>query len=249
MVQKALYPEGPNVCHVAILHPPSGIAGGDALAIDIRAEQGAHALLTTPGATRWYKSNSRHASQTVVLHLDAEARLDWLPQENIFFEQAWATSSTQLHLQNGSRAIGWEITQLGSVAALPAWAAGTVHLDTRILLDERLIWLDTGEIHADGPLRTAANGLAGFPAMGTLWAFGPNLGTGHIDSLAQTLPWGDALRAGITCLPQKNEQGLYLVRVLGRHVADIKALLIELWMALRPALLETPGEYLRLWST
>ncbi|TAL87544.1 MAG: urease accessory protein [Candidimonas sp.] len=249
LVQKALYPEGPKVCHIAILHPPSGIAGGDVLTIDIHASTGAHALLTTPGATRWYKANGRHASQTIHIALDADARLDWLPQENIVFEQAQATLSTHLHLQTGSRAIGWEITQMGSIAVAPHWAKGAFWLNTHMTLDEHPIWLEAGEIQADSLLRGADNGLAGLPVMATLWAFGPRLGAEPIEKLAQGLPWSDALRAGISCLPQENEQDLYLLRVLGQHTAEVKALLIEIWMVLRPLVLGLRGEYLRLWST
>lgn len=73
LVQRALYPEGPQVCHVAILHPPSGIAGGDALEIRVDVAGGARAALTTPGATRWYKSNGRQASQDVHLRVAAGA--------------------------------------------------------------------------------------------------------------------------------------------------------------------------------
>ncbi|NYT63774.1 urease accessory protein UreD [Alcaligenaceae bacterium] len=249
LVQKALYPEGPEVCHVTILHPPSGIAGGDVLSIDVNVHPGAHALLSTPGATRWYKANRRHSAQNVHLHLAAGACLDWLPQENIFFEQANASNSTHLHLRTGARTIGWEITQLGSICKASHWDEGRILLNTELSLDDKPIWLDAGELCADSPLRTSGNGWAGFPAMATLWAFGPALNTEQTDQLALCLPWNDHIRAGLTHMPQKHDQGLSLIRVLATHVQDIKHLFIALWMRLRPLILNTDGAYLRLWNT
>lgn len=249
LVQKALYPEGSEVCHVAILHPPSGIAGGDILQININVRQNAHALLTTPGATRWYKANGRHAAQTVVIDLAADSRIDWLPQENIFFEQANAQLHTQFNMRSGASAIGWEITQLGSIKKDNHWDEGTVLLNTQLMLDQHPLWIDAGELCADSPMRNSANGLDGFPVLATLWAFGPSLTASQTEALAEILPWDNTVRAGLTYMPQENEQGLCLIRVVGHHVEDVKRLLIKLWMLMRPLIQKTEGAYLRIWNT
>ncbi len=85
-MQKALYPEGDAVCHAVVVHPPGGIAGGDALQVTVAIEPGAHALVTTPGAAKWYKANGRRRSQQV--RLDVSGHLEWLPQEAIVFDAA-----------------------------------------------------------------------------------------------------------------------------------------------------------------
>ncbi len=74
-VQKALYPEGDAVCQAIVLHPPSGIAGGDHLAISAGVGAGAHAQLTTPGAGKWYRSGGAEASQHMAFKLDEGAML------------------------------------------------------------------------------------------------------------------------------------------------------------------------------
>jgi urease accessory protein len=249
LVQKALYPEGPDVCHVAILHPPSGIAGGDVLSIDINVDAGAHALLTAPGAARWYKANGQKSRQDVRISLAAGARLDWLPPENIFFERTHAILSTDVELVSGACAIGWEICQLGSIMNPNHWDEGYAMLSTRLSLDGRPIWLETGELEADGIVRHSRNGLAGFPVMAALWAFGPPLTADQAESLAQVMPWNDAIRAGATHLAQKNGQSLCLVRVIGQHVEDVKQLLVAVWALLRPQILKMEAASLRLWAT
>ena len=83
-VQKILYPEGPGVAHAFVLHPPSGIPGGDHLSVAVQVASGAHAIMTTPGATRWYEANCRNACQQVVLHVSDHASLEWLPSETFF---------------------------------------------------------------------------------------------------------------------------------------------------------------------
>src|SRR5712664_2890683 len=83
VVQKPLYPEGEAVCHAIVVHPPGGIAGGDELDLRVSAATGSHALLTTPGAGKWYRSAGPLARQS--LQFDVSGTLEWLPRETIVF--------------------------------------------------------------------------------------------------------------------------------------------------------------------
>src|SRR2546423_12819057 len=78
-ILQTLYPEGDAIAHNVLVHPPSGIVGGDTLAIALHAGEGAHGLVTTPGAARFYRSDGEPAGQRAHLALDAGARLGWLP--------------------------------------------------------------------------------------------------------------------------------------------------------------------------
>src|SRR5262245_14402851 len=88
IVQRPFYPEG-DVCHVYLVHPPGGVVGGDTLELRARVHDGAHALITTPAATKFYRSEGRMARQVQDIALDA-AIFEWLPQETILFADAHA---------------------------------------------------------------------------------------------------------------------------------------------------------------
>jgi len=116
LVQKPFYPEGARVCHSTLVHPPGGIAGGDRLQIDVAADAGAHAVITTPGATKWYRSNGDVAEHRSDLRLASEARLEWLPQASIVFDAAQAKQTHRVSLQRNARYIGWDIVCYGRIA-------------------------------------------------------------------------------------------------------------------------------------
>ena len=249
MVQKALYPEGQDVCHAVILHPPAGIAGGDHLNISSRSWDGTKALLTTPGATKWYKSNGKPASQTVRLQVMKHAHLDYLPQENIFFDGVTAHSRLVIHQEAGSSAIAWEIHQLGRQASGESWKAASIALATEWHLNDRLVWVESSELDSLSPIREAAYGLDGFSVFGTMWLSAVHLQREQVEEVASTLPWSDKIRAGVTYLELEQGHGLMVLRIMGAEVEDIKQLFIEMWMGLRERIGGLPAQYLRLWNT
>jgi len=165
-ILQTLYPEGDGICHNVLVHPPGGLVGGDTLDITIRGRTGTHGLVTTPGASRFYRSQGESAVQRACISLDEGARLEWLPLEAIFHSGCIAENHVILDLAPGSELIGWDVAALGLPESQVPFAEGSVlqHLELAGA------WLERGRIHAhdarlmDGPL-----GLAGHRCTATLF--------------------------------------------------------------------------------
>ena len=245
-VQKALYPEGPYICHAVIIHPPGGIAGGDKLSIRIEVEKNSFAVITTPAATKWYKAAGRSARQEISIRLRESSALDWLPQENLYFNAACARSVFKLEVAPTASAIGWDMALLGRQAAGEKWNAGSIHSSTQVLRpDGTPLWIEQAFLDEMDPLLESLQGMAGYKALGTLWAIGPGCTSGLSTELNSHLPFEPALRAGATALPN----GVLLLRCLAAEIEPLRQLMIDCWMRLRPLILGFASRRLRLWAT
>lgn len=129
-VLQRLYPEGDTICHHVLVHPPGGVAGGDSLLLQADLAQGTHAVITTPGATRFYRSGGRTSLQQSRLRLADGARAEWLPLENLAFSGCEAENRTEVELAAGAEMLGWDVLALGLPASGAAFETGcfTQHL-------------------------------------------------------------------------------------------------------------------------
>ncbi len=174
-VQKALWPEGPELAHLLIVHPPGGIAGGDRLSIALDVAAHAQALVTTPGATKWYKANGAQAAQHVRLHVADDAALEWLPQENIVFDSARVDMSLRVDCAARARACGWEICVLGRQASHETFSSGTLAQHTAISCNDVLLWAERGSIEGNDALLASPLGWAGAHVSGLFWMIGADI--------------------------------------------------------------------------
>lgn len=230
-VQKALYPEGESVCQVILLHPPSGIAGGDHLSINIAVDRNTHAQITTPGAGKWYRSSGPEASQKVMLNLDDGATLEWLPQESIIFDGARARMDTRVSLAGDSRFIGWDILCLGRTAAGERFTQGRFDLFYRVDRNNQPIWIERGGFSGADPMLGSPAGWAGATVCGTLLCSFPELPE-HASALLEacrSIAPVDAAGHSLSVLP-----GLIVARYLGQHSEAARRWFIALWEILRP---------------
>lgn len=248
-VLKALYPEGPGVCHHVLVHPPAGLVGGDHLDVTLDLGAGSHALLTTPGATRWYRSLGPEAAQTVQVQVGAGARLEWLPLENLVYAGANARSALRVALADDAAMMGWEITALGLPAAGEPFSHG--RLRQRLEIAGR--WLDQATIDAaDRRLLDSPLGLAGRRVMGTLWlASGTPPTRADVDAvlavardvLAEPGP-GEVL-AGVSAV----QPGVIVVRALADRTEPLMQRLRAVRRAWRREVWALTGDEPRVWAT
>lgn len=238
-VQKALYPEDPAVCHAIVVHPPGGVVGGDCLAIDARAGDGAHAFLTTPGAAKWYRANGHVSRQQVALHAGAGASLEWLPQETIFHDDVDVALDHHVTLAADAAYLGCEIACLGRRAAGETFTRGRIAQRTSIRRGGRLLWWEQGVLtptRQHSPL-----GLAGRSVCATLVACGAPLGA---DVLADVRALDDGPHFGATRMKE-----VFVVRWLGDDSEAARDIMLAAWRLLRPAVTGRPACEPRSWRT
>ena len=246
-VMQSLYPEGDAVCHNVLVHPPSGLVGGDVLDIHVALEPNTHALITTPGATRFYRSEKGLATQQLNARIGEGARLEWLPLETIAYNGCVGLNQAVFKLAPTAEVMTWDITALGLPNANLPFEQGQLQQHLEI----EGVWLERGLIDASNTrLMNGPLGLATHRCLATLvFACGADMPRERRDlalSLAREL--ADALpmdmHAGVT----SPHSQIVVLRTLSPLVESAQILLRSVWAAWRKGLWQMADKPPRIWS-
>lgn len=247
-ILQSLYPEGDAVCHNVIVHPPGGLVGGDTLNVNISAAARTHALVTTPGATRFYRSGGKSALQRTRISLAAGSRFEWLPLEAICYSDCQAENRLAMTLAPGAELLGWDVTALGLPAAAKPFDQGSFcqHIEVPG------VWLERARIQAsDTLLLDSPLGMAGHRCIGTLFfVAGEKLERQRRQQaldIARELLEAHCLSASAGATSPEGR--IVVVRVLAPVVEPAMALLRQVWLAWRSHFWRLTTPMPRIWST
>ena len=246
-ILQSLYPEGDAICHNIIVHPPGGLVGGDTLDLKFTAGAQAHGLITTPGATRFYRSTGEPALQRTELSLEAGARMEWLPLEAICYSGCLGENRLTMRLAPGAELIGWDVTAFGLPAANQPFAHGSFcqHIEVPG------VWLERARVAAsDTLLLNSPLGLAGHRCMASLFfVAGSKLERNRrqqaLEAARQVI---EAHRLCATAGATSPDGQVVVVRVLAPLVEPAMTLLRQVWQAWRGHFWQLPVSIPRIWS-
>lgn len=246
-ILQSLYPEGNAVCHNVLVHPPGGLVGGDTLDIRVHAKPGSHGLITTPGASRFYRSDGELALQRTELTVEAGARLEWLPLEAICYSGCRAENRLTLRVAEGAEAIGWDVTALGLPNAGKPFDLGTLQQHIEV----PGVWLERGRIDAaDRRLLQSPIGFGGHRCIASIFfVAGTPVARARRDAaleIARSMIDTHALRESAGATSPHAE--IIVLRVLAPVVEPAMHLLRQVWAAWRSDLWKLPAQTPRIWS-
>lgn len=246
-VQRPFYPEGKH-CHVYILHPPGGVVGGDRLEIDVAANAGSGALITTPGAAKFYRSATSRAYQLQNLSVASGAVLEWLPQENIFFPGARVSLQTRVDLEQSSSFVWWEINCLGRPANNELFTYGELDSQFSLFRDDEPLLLERNRIDERTRHYPALTG--GKPVVATFIISGcDEQALDECREAAEQLHSRDSTADLRRCLGITLIEDLLVARYLGDDTVKARQIFTQFWRQLRVRCIGLAPVTPRIWLT
>ncbi|WP_422467980.1 urease accessory protein UreD [Endozoicomonas sp. ALC013] len=243
-IQRPFWPEGKDLTHLYILHPPGGLVAGDELVQRFAIRKGAHGLVTTPAAGKvYFNGNGQLQKQTTHITVSDSASMEWLPQETILFNGAITELDTRIELSGNALFAGWDIICLGRTASGEQFARGQLTQHLTLTRDSTPLYLDRLDFAAGSALPMSLLGLDNHTVFGTFLITlesPPDLPGLH----SQLVDKGWHRVTAITW-----RAGVFIVRYLGDSSEQARTIFTWIWEAERERFNGRKGCRPRIWNT
>lgn len=238
MVQRPFYQE--EVCHVYLLHPPGGVAFCDNLSVKATAFENSHCLITTPGATKFYKSNGRQSLFTQEFVIKDHASLEFLPAQNIYYKGTNTKVTTAFYLEGEAKFAFRDVSKCGMKDETMPFEHSSLFNRILVYKNQKLVLNETCFIDGmDDYLSKAA--INNHPYLGTYMSNALSLDL--IEYLAEHLKHDSYT----FCL--SNVDDIFIARFLGDDNQSIEKAIVKLWLESREQVIGFKPSIPRIWST
>ncbi|BBP45179.1 urease accessory protein UreD [Thiosulfatimonas sediminis] len=243
VLQRAYYQEEERPT-ILVIHPPGGIVAGDELTTQVLLKPNAKVFISTPAATKFYRSTGACAVQLQQLTLYENTQLEWLPQEALFFNQCKVRNHLQFNLMTEQAAlIAWDVVGFGRPAMNEVFSEGELHQKIEIRLADKPIFIDQFVFRNIPELMHNAFALNGQTLMATMLFYQSDAQL--LSQLKEQFLQQDwAPQCGITLVDK-----VLVLRTLDSDLDDLKARLIAAWQLARPLIIGAPPLMPRIWKT
>jgi urease accessory protein len=229
---------GDGSATLLLLNPTGGVLGGDRLDTEVSLGPGSRVCLSTPSATRVYRSPERPAVQRVSIGLGRGAALEWLPDHLIPSPGARLRQVTEVSMAADATLIYLDAWATGRAARGEAWGFDLLDTSLRVRDETGPLLRERAMLGGGAPL-DGLGGTEGFAYVATLAALRTGLDGARLwADLASALERdlhaiGPDCRAGVSGLAR----GGVLVRLLCRSAPSLSACVDAIWARCRRRLL------------
>jgi urease accessory protein len=224
--------------YLTLLNPTGGVLGGDHLTTNIVQEAGTHVCLTTPSATRIYRTLEKPAILKTVIRVEKDATLEYFPDHIIPHENSALRQSLRLEMAPGSRAILFDSLASGRVAHGERWKFREMDSRTEAFYCSRPVYMNRTRILPALLPPERLGTMEDFDYLGSVAFFA--------DGFSNWKAFCDQLNELLSAIPDTKGAASMtarngcVVRFLARSASDMTSTNQQLWDLGRRALLHFP---------
>lgn len=205
-----------------LVNVAGGLAGGDCVSIELRLGPGAELTLTSATAERIYRSDGSPTRLSNKLEIGPDARMLWLPQETILFEQAAIERQFEIDLAATGQLVLGEMLYFGRVASGETFTCGAVRDRWRLRREGRLAFAEDLRLDlAGGMALRDPVALGEHVALGTL-LLALDEPQDLLSAIRDIVAEEPGLEIGTTLI-----DGLVLLRAAGKDAALLRRRLLQ----------------------